>query len=103
MSNRIGQLFEEVRQNYDYIIVDTAPLMVVTDTLLISEQSDLMVYVTRAGTTETKAVDYPIKLQEEGKIKGLSFVVNDVEAAKLGYGGKYGYGYGKTQKKWWKF
>tara|TARA_B100001245_G_C22759087_1_gene367347 strand:- start:247 stop:816 length:570 start_codon:yes stop_codon:yes gene_type:complete len=103
MSDRIKELFNQVKNNYDYIIVDTAPLMVVTDTLLISEHADLLIYVTRAGVTELKAVDYPIKLQEEEKIKGLAFVVNDVEAANLGYGGKYGYGYGKTQKKWWKF
>lgn len=103
MSSRIKELLDQVSQDYDYVIVDTAPLMVVTDTLLISEYSDLMIYVTRAGVTETKAVQYPIKLKEEGKLKDLSFVVNDVEASKLGYGGKYGYGYGKTQKKWWKF
>ena len=103
MSGRMKDLFENVAQSYDYVIVDTAPLMVVTDTLLISDYADLLIYVTRAGVTEAKAVNYPIKLQEEGKIKGLSFVVNDVEASDLGYGGKYGYGYGKTQKKWWKF
>uniref|UniRef100_UPI003593F868 GumC family protein n=1 Tax=Pricia sp. TaxID=2268138 RepID=UPI003593F868 len=103
MSSRMKELFENVAQSYDYVIVDTAPLMVVTDTLLISDYADLLIYVTRAGVTETKAVNFPIKLQEEGKIKGLSFVVNDVEASNLGYGGKYGYGYGKTQKKWWKF
>jgi capsular exopolysaccharide synthesis family protein len=103
MSGRIKELFGQASQTYDYVIVDTAPLMVVTDTLLISDYADLLIYVTRAGVTERKAVQYPIKLQEEGKIKGLSFVVNDVESSNLGYGGKYGYGYGKTQKKWWKF
>ncbi|MGJ8736188.1 GumC family protein [Zobellia laminariae] len=103
MSDRIKELFAQVSETYDYVIVDTAPLMVVTDTLLISEHADLLLYVTRAGVTETNAVEYPIKLQEEGKIKGLSFIVNDVDSSNLGYGGKYGYGYGKTQKKWWKF
>ncbi|CAM4230391.1 polysaccharide biosynthesis tyrosine autokinase [Zobellia roscoffensis] len=102
MSSRVGQLIDEVSKNYDYIIVDTAPLMVVTDTLLISDYADLLLYVTRAGVTELSAVDFPIKLQKEGKIKGLSFIVNDVASSNLGYGGKYGYGYGKTQKKWWK-
>ena len=41
--------------------------------------------------------------KKEDKIKGLCFVVNDVKAFILGYGGKYGYGYGKSLKKWWKF
>ncbi len=103
MSSRIKELFDEVSAKYDYVIVDTAPLMVVTDTLLISEYADYMIYVTRAGVTESKAIGYPLKLQEEGKIKGLTFVVNDVKNSDLGYGGQYGYGYGKSQKKWWKF
>ena len=103
MSPRIKELFNEVSANYDYVIVDTAPLMVVTDTLLIAEHANYLIYVTRAGFTDNKAVGYPIKLQEEGKIKGLTFVVNDVKNSDLGYGGKYGYGYGKSQKKWWRF
>lgn len=103
MSDRMKELLDEVSERYDYVIVDTAPLMVVTDTLLISQYANHLIYVTRAGITETKAVGYPLKLQSEGKIKGLSFVVNDVKNSDLGYGGKYGYGYGKSQKKWWKF
>ena len=103
MNGRMGELLEEIEDQYDYIIVDTAPLMVVTDTLLISEFADQVLYVTRAGITELKVLEHPIKLHEEGKLKGLSFVVNGVKDSNLGYGGKYGYGYGKTTKKWWKF
>ena len=103
MSNRLPQLLDHLSKIYDYVVIDTAPLMVVTDTLSVTEYADHVIYVTRADITEKKAVDFPIKLKEEGKIKSLSFVVNDVKASNLGYGGKYGYGYGQTQKKWWKF
>ena len=103
MSDRMKELFDEVSERYDYVIVDTAPLMVVTDTLLIAPYANHLIYVTRAGVTENNAVGYPLKLQQEGKIKGLCFVVNDVKNSDLGYGGKYGYGYGRSQKKWWKF
>lgn len=103
LSNRIRSLLTKVSQKYDYVIVDTAPLMMVTDTLLISEMADHLIYVVRADVTENRAVDFPIKLQEENKINGLCFVVNDVKAAELGYGGKYGYGYGQVTKKWWQF
>lgn len=103
LSDRVKGLFEQTSLLYDYVIVDTAPMMVVTDTLLISEYANHLIYVTRADVTETKAVEFPLKLKEEQKIRGLAFVVNDVNAANLGYGGKYGYGYGKTLKKWWKF
>ena len=103
MNGRMEELLDEVVDRYDYIIVDTAPLMVVTDTLLISEFADQVLYVARAGMTELKVLEHPLKLHKEGKLKGLSFVVNGVKESNLGYGGKYGYGYGKSTKKWWKF
>lgn len=103
MRHRFEELLTEMSEVYDYVIVDTAPLMVVSDTLIISKHSDQVIYVTRAGVTENSVVDFPIKLQEEGKLKNLSFVVNDVRESNLGYGGKYGYGYSATKKKWWKF
>ncbi len=103
MNDRMKILLNEVSDLYDYVIVDTAPMLVVTDTVLISEYADHIIYVTRAGMTEKKVIDYPLKLQEEGKLKNLSFVVNGVKETELGYGGKYGYGYGNVVKKWWKF
>ncbi|MCM4167355.1 Tyrosine-protein kinase ptk [Arenibacter antarcticus] len=103
MSDKLKGLFEEFSESYDYVIVDTAPLFVVTDTLLISQYANHIIYVTRAGATEKAVLEFPLKLQEEGKLKGLSFIVNDVKDTNLGYGGKYGYGYGSSMKKWWKF
>ncbi|RKN76959.1 GumC family protein [Ulvibacterium marinum] len=103
MSERIKDLFAYAKGNYDYIIVDTAPVMVVSDTLLISTNADQTLYVTRAGMTELRVIEFPLKMEEEGKLKGLSFIVNGVKDSNLGYGGKYGYGYGKSVKKWWKF
>ena len=103
MSSRMKELLEEVSEKYDYVVVDTAPLIVVTDTLLITEYADHIIYVTKAGVTEKKVLDFPAKLKKEGKLKGLSFVVNNVKVSNLGYGGSYGYGYGKSHKKWWQF
>ncbi|MCK0159334.1 GumC family protein [Allomuricauda sp. F6463D] len=103
MKDRMGDLFERASELYDYVIVDTAPLMVVTDTLLISEYASQILYVVKANSTEKKVIDFPVKLKAEGKLKGLSFVVNNVKQNNLGYGGKYGYGYGKSTKKWWSF
>ena len=103
MSPKIRTLFDEASEAYDYVIVDTAPLLVVTDTLLISEYANHTLYVTRAGVTENRVIEHPMKLMNEGKLNGLSFVVNGVDDSNLGYGGKYGYGYGKTTTKWWKF
>lgn len=101
MSSKMESLLKEVSETYDYVIVDTAPMVVVTDTLLISKYADQLLYVTRAGSTENKVIQHPIHLKEEGKISNLSFIVNDVPEADLGYGGKYGYGYGVNKKRWW--
>ncbi|MET1260777.1 polysaccharide biosynthesis tyrosine autokinase [Flagellimonas sp. DF-77] len=101
LSGRIGELFDKVCSKYDYVLVDTAPLMLVTDTLLLTNYADHLIYVTRSGVTEKRAIDYPIKLQKEGKLSGLCFLVNDVADSDLGYGGMYSYGYGKAVKKWW--
>ncbi|TDS13452.1 capsular exopolysaccharide synthesis family protein [Maribacter caenipelagi] len=103
MSSKIEDLLAEVSEMYDYVIVDTAPMMVVSDTLLIAPFANHIIYVTRAGVTDETAVKFPLNLRDEGKLKGVSFVVNDVTLDELGYGGKYGYGYSKTSKKWWKF
>ncbi|MEZ2415463.1 GumC family protein [Muriicola sp. E247] len=103
MNDKMKELLAIVPADYDYVIVDTAPLMVVSDTLLISEYADQILYVVRAGVTELKVLDFPLKLHAEGKLNGLSFIVNGVKESNLGYGGKYGYGYGEKTKKWWKF
>ena len=103
LNKRVKELLGEVSELYDYVIVDTAPMMVVSDTLLIAPFANHIIYVTRAGVTDETAVKFPLNLRDEGKLKGVSFVVNDVSLENLGYGGKYGYGYGKMTKKWWKF
>jgi len=103
MGNRFNELITEVSGNYDYVIIDSAPLMLVTDSILIAPYASHTIYVTRAHTTESKVVEFPISLQKEGKLNGLNFIVNDVKESNLGYGGKYGYGYGIKTKKWWQF
>ncbi len=103
MSQRVKELFELAKNKYDYIIVDSAPLLAVTDTLILSKYADQIIYTTKAGVTQRKVLEYPIQLLKKGKLKNLSFIVNGVKSTDLGYGGKYGYGYGVQNKKWWQF
>src|SRR5690606_2342364 len=81
------------RENYDYVLVDTAPVGLVTDTLLISHNADLTIYVARANYLDKRLLDIPKELYEEGKLKNMAVVLNDVAFA-TGYGDGYGYGYG---------
>lgn len=94
MNERMSALLEEAKKHYHYIIVDTAPTMIVTDTLLISPLADSTLYVVRAGYTEKKLLEFPQELKQQGKLKGLALVLNDVDYSKSSYGAKYGYNYG---------
>ncbi len=100
---RMGELFEVVKQHFDYIIVDTAPIAMVTDTLLISEYADLLIFVIRADLVDKRQLKLIEILKAEGRIHNVGLLLNEVgQSSRYGYG--YGYGYGhNTTKKWWKF
>ncbi|ANH61072.1 GumC family protein [Dokdonia donghaensis] len=99
MNGRFETLISEVKDDYDYVIVDTAPTLLVTDTLLISQNADMTVYVSRADYTETKLLEYPKELYRDGKLKNIAFAINGIKINNFGYGSKYGYGYGYGQTK----
>lgn len=104
-NGRYEELIEGLKPLYDYIILDTAPLMLVTDSFLISEVADATVYVTRSGYTEKELVGFINKQIKDKKIKNVGLVLNDVSKMNSGYGYGYKYGYGyaaDTQKPWWK-
>ena len=92
-NGRYEKLISQLEPNYDYIILDTAPLMLVTDTFLFSEMADMTIYVVRSGYTENTLIDFANKQVESNKIKNVAFTINDVGKENFGYGNKYGYGY----------
>lgn len=100
MSDRVKELFDTVSKEYDYVIVDTAPSMLVTDTLLISQYAGHTIYLTRANYTEKEILNFAKELHEDNKLNGMMLVVNDVKQSNFGYGAKYGY-YGTPKKKRW--
>lgn len=97
-NGRFQQLLDAVKPLYDYIILDTAPLMLVTDTFLFADMADVTVYVTRSGYTEKSLIDFANRNVEQNKLQNVGLVLNDVDKDYFGYGNKYGYGYGKTDK-----
>lgn len=100
-NGRYQLLIDRLRLEYDYIIVDTAPLMLVTDTLLSSDMADATIYVTRSTFTEKPLIQFANKQIEAGNIKNAAFVLNDVSREYFGYGNKYGYGYFAEEKNFW--
>lgn len=94
-------LVETLKEKYDYIILDTAPLMLVTDSFLISEVADITLYVTRSKYTEKTLIEFANKNIDANRIKSTAFVLNDVDKDYFGYGNKYGYGYGVDKSNFW--
>ena len=93
-NGRFEILIDQLKLIYEYIIVDTAPLMLVTDTFLNADLADATLYVTRSGFTEKSLIDFANKQINSKRIRNAAFILNDVSKDNLGYGNKYGYGYG---------
>ena len=107
LSDRVESLMDEAKAKFDYLIIDTAPTLLVTDTLLFSKFADATIFVIRAGFTKKQILEFAKGLKEDKKLKRVHFVLNAVSSANYGYGGKYGYGYGYTndigKKSFWKW
>ena len=92
-TDRVEALFLEVKQKYDFIVVDTAPVNLVSDTLLIAKYADMFMYVVRANYSDKRSLVVPEELYKENKLPNIAIVLNDVDSRRDGYGyGGYGYG-----------
>lgn len=93
MSERLSELLAELKSKYDFIVVDTAPVGLVTDSLLLDKYADLFIYVTRANYLDKRLLNIPENLYEEGKLKNMTMLLNCSDhTSKGGYGYTYGYG-----------
>ena len=92
----LEKAIETLKQNFDYVILDTAPIGMVTDTLLIGRVADLSVYVCRADYTRKAEFTLINELAENNKLPNLCIAINGLDLQKKKYGYYYGYGkYGK--------
>ena len=107
----LEQAIDTLKQHFDYIILDTAPVGLVTDTRLIARVADISVYVCRADYTHKSDFELVNELEQEKKLPNLCVLINGINMdkrkngyyygygkygryGKYGYGKKYGYGYG---------
>ncbi|MBB4806195.1 capsular exopolysaccharide synthesis family protein [Chryseobacterium defluvii] len=100
-NGRYEKLLSELKPKYDYIVLDTAPLLLVTDTFLISDLADITLYVSRSKYTEKALLEFANSNIDQNKIKNVGFVLNDVSRENLGYSNKYGYGYNNAREQKW--
>lgn len=101
MSKKVNTLFEQLKKEYDYIVVDTAPVSLVTDTMLVAHLADVFIYVVRANYLDKRMLNVPQTIYREKKLPNMCLLLNDTDTTK-GYG--YGYGYGvdlEDDRPWW--
>ena len=91
MSDATRELFDELRKRYQYIIVDTAPIGLVTDALLLNQHIDQTIIVTRFGMSRTPFLRMVEDIYSNNKLPQVGIVLNGLKS-RAGYG--YGYGYG---------
>ena len=92
MSERIDELFSLLKRDFDYIIVDSAPIGKVSDTYLLNRVVDNTVYVTRQNYTPREVTELINEIYDNKKLKNMGIVLNGVSHSdSSGYG--YGYGY----------
>jgi capsular exopolysaccharide synthesis family protein len=103
MSDRVGEVFNELKTKFEYIIVDTAPSGLVTDTLLAAKHADAVIYLIRAGHTDKRTLHIPEGFHREKKLPNMALLLNDApKSASYGYPYGYSYSYGAPEKPLWK-
>lgn len=97
--NSLDIIFDTLRNHYDYILIDTAPVGLVSDTLQIGRVSDISVYMCRADYTPRNAFKLINELADTKKLPNMAIVLNGIDMSKKKYGYYYGYGrYGRYGK-----
>lgn len=95
MGETMTQFMDELKQRYDYIILDTPPVGLVTDAVELSQYADVTLYITRQNFTKKEMINLLNNRVNRGELNNVSIILNGFEnKAKYGAGYGYGYGYG---------
>ena len=89
-SHKVDGLFQDLRTQYDYIFVDSAPVGMVSDTFSLDRVADATIFITRVNYTKASDVEEIENIYTDNRLKKLSVIVNGTKSKK-----QYGYGYGK--------
>ncbi len=95
LSDNMSKMIEQLKKEYDYIILDTVPYNLIADAAVVNRYADLTIYVVRDGRVEQQYMYELERMAEENKIKNLTILVNDIKVSKTRYNYYYAYGYGK--------
>jgi len=91
ISERMGLLFEKLKASYDYIVIDSSPVGLVSDAFALEQYTDATIYIVRQRYSLKKKIGFINELKSSGKLRNMVLVINDINpSGKYGY---YGYGY----------
>ncbi|MEC5157847.1 GumC family protein [Chryseobacterium sp. MP_3.2] len=103
---KFDDMIAYLKTKYEYIVLDSAPVMLVSDTLHLVENSDVVLYAVKSDFTEKEMIDFAEGFRKENMIKNMAYILNNVKPENTRYGKKYGYGYYSythdEKLKWWK-
>lgn len=98
LGQALDDMIAQLRERYEYIVIDTVPYGMVADAQIINRIADMCIYVIREGLMDRRRLPEIEELYASGKLPRMSVLLNDVRYKHAGYGygyGYYGYGYGK--------
>jgi len=102
MNSRFDELMDELKQEYDFIIVDNAPVGLVIDAVTTNRFADVTLYVIRAGMVDKRFISRISELVNHKKLSNLCVLLNDIKSSNQGYSYTYGYGNEMNTAPWWK-
>jgi tyrosine-protein kinase Etk/Wzc len=95
-SAKFSELLDQISPMYDHIIIDTPPVLAVTDGIIISQYAGVNLVIARYAKSQMKELELTINRFEQVNVKVNGFILNDIQRGSGGYGYGYGYGYNYT-------
>jgi len=92
-SPKMQELIKELNKTYDYVIIDSPPIGLVTDGVILMQHADVNLYVVRHGYSKAKMLSIINNLYNQEQVKNVQIIINDFQHTSSGYGYGYGYGY----------
>ena len=95
-SKKMRDLIMELNKTYDYVIIDTPPIGLVTDGVILMQHADVNLYIVRHNYSKTSALNVINNLYQQKQVENIHIIINDFKHTSSGYGYGYGYGYGSS-------
>ena len=95
-SKKMRDLIMELNKTYDYVIIDTPPIGLVTDGVILMQHADVNLYIVRHNYSKSGALNVINNLYRQKQVENIHIIINDFKHTSSGYGYGYGYGYGSS-------